>query len=270
MTEGQLCTVRSGDGTTIAYERAGSGPPLVMLGGAFNDRSVCAPLAGLLADVFTTVLVDRRGRGDSGDAIVPHEAVTYTVEREVEDLDAVLAAEGGPAVVLGFSSGATLALHAAAAGVPVRSLVLYEAPFALAGLPAAAPDVPRRLAAMVAEGHLGDAVATMQREVIGLPAEMVEQARRSPGWHDLEEIAQTCVYDATITQAPNVPTDAMRALDVPALVVCGEATWPGLRAAGAALARQLARARYVEVPGGAGHGIAAEPTAELLRSELAA
>lgn len=269
MTAGELCTARSGDGTTIAYERSGVGPPLVMVGGAFTTREVFRPLAELLGDVFTTVLVDRRGRGDSGDAIVPHEAFSYTVDREVEDLEAVVAAEGGRAAVLGFSSGANLALHAAAAGLPVTALVLYEAPFSLAGLPAAAPDVPRRLAGLVAEGHLGDAVATMQREVIGLPAAMVEQARRSPGWHALEELAQTCVYDATITAAPNVPTPAMRALAVPTLVVCGGQTWPTLRAAGAALAGELAAARYVEVPGGAGHEIAAEATAALLRAELA-
>lgn len=269
MATSELLSVRSADGTTIAYERSGTGPPLVLLGGAFTTREVFAPLVGLLADSFTTLAVDRRGRGDSGDAITAREVATYAVDREIDDLEAVIAAEGGRAGVLGFSSGATLALHAAAAGAAVSALVLYEPPFALGGLPAGAADAPRRLAHMIADGHPGDAVATMQREVIGLPAGMVEQIRRSPMWHALEEIAQTVVYDATITAAPNVPTPEMCALEVPALVVCGAATWPGLRASGAALAEALAHARYVEVAGGEGHGLAVEGTASLLRDELA-
>ncbi len=269
MADSELLSARSADGTTIAYARAGTGPPLVLLGGAFTTRDVWAPLAGLLRDAFTTLLVDRRGRGDSGDAITPQEVATYSVEREIDDLDAVIAAEGGRAAVLGFSSGATLALHAAAAGAAISALVLYEPPFALGGLPAAAEDAPRRLARMIADGHPGDAVATMQREVIGLPAHVVEQARSSPMWHALEEIAQTVVYDATLTAAPNVPTPAMCALDVPTLVVCGAETWPALRASAAELAQRLAGARLVELAGGAGHGIAVEETAALLRDELA-
>jgi len=268
MAESELRSARSADGTTIAYERAGNGPLLVCVGGAFNTRDVFAPLAALLHADFTTLLVDRRGRGDSGDAITAQEVVTYTVEREVDDLEAVIAAEGGRAAVLGFSSGATLALHAAAAGAAISALVLYEPPFALAGLPAPAPDAPRRLAQMIVEGHPGDAVATMQREVIGLPAHVVEEARRSPTWLALEDLAQTVVYDATITAAPNVPTPQMRALDVPTTVVCGAATWPGLRSSGRALAGELAHARYVEVVGGAGHGIAVDETAALLRAGL--
>lgn len=267
---GELRRAESVDGTSIAYERAGDGPVLVLLAGAFNTRGTCAELAGLLADDFTTVLVDRRGRGDSTDAIAPDDVASYRVDLEVADLDAVIAAEGGRAAVFGFSSGGTLALHAAAAGSAISGLVLYEAPFALAGLPAPPADAPQRLAALVAEGRRGDAVALMQREVVGLPPEVVEQVRRSPTWPALEEIAQTVVYDATITHAPNVPTPAMRALDVPTLVVCGAATWPALRAAGAALADELVRATYVEVAGGAGHGIAAHATAALLRERLGA
>jgi pimeloyl-ACP methyl ester carboxylesterase len=265
---GELRTVESVDGTTIAYERAGTGPVLVFLAGAFNTRGTCAELAGFLTDDFTTVLVDRRGRGDSTDALAAADVGSYLVDLEVADLDAVVAAEGGRAAVFGFSSGGTLALHAAAAGSAISELVLYEAPFALAGLPAPPADAPGRLAALVAEGRRGDAVALMQREVIGLPAEMVEQARLSPGWPSLEAIAQTVVYDATITHAPNVPSPAMRALDVPTLVVCGAETWPGLRAAGVALADELAYGTYAEVAGGAGHGIAAEATAALLRDWL--
>jgi pimeloyl-ACP methyl ester carboxylesterase len=264
----QLRTVRSADGSTIAYERAGDGPTLVLVGGAFNDRSTCAPLAAALADAFTVVCVDRRGRGDSTDAIAPEDVGTYEVAREVEDLDAVIAAEGGSAAVFGFSSGAVLALHAAAAGSAVSALALYEAPFALGGLPAPDPSVRDRLVALVAAGDRGEAVATMQRDVIGLPPEAVEGARRAPFWPALEAIAPTVVHDATICAAPNVPTAAMRALDVPVLVLAGARSWPGLRSAGRALADELRSARYVEVPGGEGHGIPVEPTAAELRAFL--
>lgn len=267
MTE--LRTVRSADGSTIAYERAGDGPTVVFLAGAFNDRRTCAPLAAQLADAFTVVCVDRRGRGDSTDAIAPQDVGSYEVAREVEDLDAVIAAEGGSAAVFGFSSGAILALHAAAAGSAVTALALYEAPFALGGLPAPDPAVRERLVALVAAGERGEAVATMQRDVIGLPLEAVEGARRSPYWPALEGLAPTVVYDATICAAPNVPTGAMRGLDVPALVLAGASTWPGLRAAGRALADELQAARCVEVAGGEGHGIAVEATARELRAFLA-
>ncbi|GHF19871.1 alpha/beta hydrolase [Amycolatopsis deserti] len=257
-------TVTSADGTTIAYERDGSGPLVVFLGGAFNDRTACAPVAEALRDRYTVVCVDRRGRGDSGDAIPPHEAGAYQVQREVADLDAVIAAEGGPAAVFGFSSGGILALHAAVAGSAVTRLALYEPPFALGGLAGSAKDLPGKLAALVAEGRRGDAVATMQIEGIGLPPESVEQIRRSPMWPGLEAVAQSLVYDAKLTAAPNLPTDAMRALDREVLVLSGSETWPGLRSAAQALPAQLARARYAEVPGGAGHGIPAEATAKVL------
>ncbi|WP_431903899.1 alpha/beta fold hydrolase [Amycolatopsis thermoflava] len=256
--------VTSVDGTPIAYERDGSGPLVVFLGGAFNDRTACAPVAEVLRDRYTVVCVDRRGRGDSGDAIPPHQAATYRVEREVEDLNAVLAAEGGPAAVFGFSSGGILALHAAAAGAAITRVVLYEPPFALGGLAGSARDLSGKLAALIGDGRRGDAVATMQIEGIGLPPETVEQIRRSPMWPQLEAVAQSLVYDATLTAAPNLPTAAMRALDLDVLVLSGSDTWPGLREAARALPAHLARAKYAEVPGGAGHGIPAEATAKVL------
>jgi len=102
--------VISTDGTQIAFERFGSGPPLVMAAGAFNDRSTTEPLGRVLADRAEVFNCDRRGRGDSGDT------APYAVEREIEDLDAVIAAAGGNTSVFGYSSGANLVLKAAAAG----------------------------------------------------------------------------------------------------------------------------------------------------------
>lgn len=262
-------TVISTDGTTIAYEREGTGPTIVFVSGAFNDRTTCAALAERLRDRYTVVCVDRRGRGDSTDAIAPEDAGSYEPQREIDDLDAVIAATGGPAAIFGFSSGAILALQAAVAGSAISHLMLYEAPFAIGGLAGAArPGLPARLAEHIANGEAGDAVATMQIDGIGIPPERVEQFRQSPMWPQLEAIAQTVVYDATICAAPNLPTEAMRELDVPALVLAGSESWPGMREASATLPEHLRRARYVEVPGGAEHGIPAEATADAIDAFL--
>lgn len=262
-------TVTSADGTTIAYDRAGSGPLLVFVPGAFNDRTTCATLADQLRDRYTVVCPDRRGRGDSGDAIAASDVAAYEVQREIEDLDAVIAAEGGEAAVFGFSSGGILALHAAAAGSRITRLALYEPPFALGGLAGSAQEgLPAKLAALIVAGRRGDAVATMQIEGIGLPPEMVEQARRSPMWPRLEALAQTVVYDATLCRAPNLPTPGMARLDIDALVLSGSESWEGVCEAAKALPAHLAKARYAEVAGGAGHGIPAEATAEELDAFL--
>ena len=194
-------TVTSADGTPIGYEKAGSGHPIVFVGGAFNDHTRTAPLAAALAGEFTVVGYDRRARGVSGD-VRP-----YAVAREVEDLAAVMRAAGGAAAVFGFSSGGILALLAATE-LPITHLFLYEAPFAVPGTTRAG-DLPARLDALVRDGRPGDAVALFQTEGIGLPAEMVAQIRQSPMWPALEAIAQSTVYDATITTEYATPTPAM-------------------------------------------------------------
>ena len=119
-------TVTSSDGTTIAYDRSGEGPPLVLIGGALSDRAAAGSLAEALAPRLTAIAYDRRGRGDSGDT------APYAVEREIEDLEAIVAEAGGSAFVFGHSSGAALALEAAARGLPVTKLALYEPPFIVA------------------------------------------------------------------------------------------------------------------------------------------
>jgi pimeloyl-ACP methyl ester carboxylesterase len=249
-------TVISADGTTIAYEKAGSGPPIVLIGGAFNDHTRLAPLAGALAGDFTTVGYDRRARGASGDTR------PYAVEREVEDLAAVLTTVGGEAALFGFSSGGILALHAATS-LPVTHLVLYEVPFATDGPPRPA-DLPARLDALVQAGRPGDAVALFQTEGVGLPPQMVAQIRQSPMWPGLEAIAQSTVYDATLTADYGRLTPAMAAVSVPTLVLTGAGTWPALTAA----AKALPIGRHVEVPGGGDHDIPVAETAALVREFL--
>jgi pimeloyl-ACP methyl ester carboxylesterase len=256
-------TVTSRDGTPIAFETAGHGHPLVFVTGAFNDHTTCADLAHELEDEHTVITYDRRARGASGDT------APYAIDREVEDLTALIDRAGGSAAVFGYSSGAVLALRAAADGAAVTHLALYEAPFALAR-PRTPADLPDRLAALIEQGRPGDAVALFQTAGVGLPPEVVAQIRRSPMWPALEAIAQSVVYDATITTSLAVPTAEMLAVDVPTLVLNGAQTWPMLREAAQALAGAMPAARHMDVPGGADHGIPPAATAAVLRPFLQA
>lgn len=266
-------TVISRDGTPIAYRRAGTGPPIIFASGVFNDHTTCAPLADLLEPEYTVVVYDRRGRGHSGDT------VPYAVEREIDDLAALIDEVGGTAAVFGFSSGAVLALRAAADGLPITHLALYEPPFVVGpdGEGASEDDVARirpvdrldRLTDLVAQGHAGDAVALFQTAHLGLPPEMVEGARQSPMWPGLESMAQSMVYDATLTTVLAVPSAAMTAVTTPTAVINGAETWPGLRTAAIRLAADLPSAQHIELAGGAHHTIAPEPTAQAVREFLA-
>jgi pimeloyl-ACP methyl ester carboxylesterase len=172
--------VTSKDGTSIAYDRLGDGPAVVLVGGAFVDRSENAPLAAELAGRFTTINYDRRGRGASGDT------PPYALRREIEDLEALLAAAGGSTHLYGVSSGGALVLEAAAAEVAVDRIAVYEVPYDLAG------DAPRRhreyvarLEGFLAEGRRGDAAELFMR-LAGASDEMVAGARGSPMWPGLE------------------------------------------------------------------------------------
>jgi pimeloyl-ACP methyl ester carboxylesterase len=197
----------SADGTTIAFETTGDGPPVLIVEGAFCDRRTSAPLATRLADRFTVFSYDRRGRGDSGDS------PQWSVEREVEDLAAVLGAAGGAAAVYGMSSGAVLAAEAAVAGAGVTRLALYEPPVS-------AESMASELAELVSAGRRGDAVAHFLSTGPQVPAEIIAHMRTAPMWAGLEAVAHTLVYDTTITADPTMPTRAS-AVAVPTLVLTG-------------------------------------------------
>jgi pimeloyl-ACP methyl ester carboxylesterase len=170
-------TVTSNDGTTIAFDRAGEGPPIVVVSGGSVDRTSNAPLVPLLADRFTVFNYDRRGRGDSGDT------QPYEVNREIEDIGAVIEAAGGEANLYGTSSGAALALCAAASGqLNLTELALWEAPFIPEGQPCPPADTAAIFRAFVDDGDRGGAVEFFMSKVVGLPDEFVAQARQAPFW----------------------------------------------------------------------------------------
>lgn len=214
-------TVRSADGTTIAYERTGAGPPVVLVDGALCHRAFHGqrPLAARLADRFTVYVYDRRGRGESGDT------APATPEREVEDLAAVLGATGGPAAVFGISSGAALVLRAAAAGLPITRLAVYESPFAPdAPTHAAQKEALRAIRAALAADRRGEALRLFMR-LVGAPAIGVAVMRLTPVWRGMTALAPTLPHDLALLGADDdesaLVTLAWERIRVPVLAVAG-------------------------------------------------
>ncbi len=225
--------VTSGDGTAIALDRLGDGPPVVLVCGASTDRSANAPLAALLARHFTVFNYDRRGRGDSGDK------APYAVEREVEDIDAVITAAGGSAFVYGTSSGGALALEAAGSGLAVTKLALWEPPFSLDESRRPPADLVERYGEMIAAGRRGDAVEFFMAKVVGLPPEFVAYARTQPFWQAQEALAHTLAYDATVMGDGSLPVERSAAVTAPTLVITGGASFPFMRETAQALANVI-------------------------------
>ncbi len=212
-------TVKSKDGTAIAYAEQGSGPALILVGGALGTRAAASgsELAKMLAGDLTLYSYDRRGRGDSGDT------KPYAVEREVEDIEALIEVAGGSAFVYGHSSGAALALEAAARlGGKVKALALYEAPY---GSPAGGngyDDYEPKLNRLLAAGKRGEAVELFM-SVVEVPPEMIAGMRKSPGWAAMEAIAPTLAYDAACMNGFIVPYDRAATIQTPTLLMSGGA-----------------------------------------------
>jgi pimeloyl-ACP methyl ester carboxylesterase len=259
-------TVRSKDGTTIAFDAYGDGQPLIMIDGAtayraFNPTN--AEVGKLLGDGFRVYAYDRRGRGESTDT------APYAVEREIEDLAALIDDAGAPAMVFGWSSGAVLALDAAAAGLPITRLALFEPPFVVDdGRPPLPAEYVQRLDASVAGGRRGDAVELFMTAAAGMPAEAVAGIRESPFWPAVEAVAHTIAYDGRImgtTMSGNpLPRDRWAAVTVPVLVMHGTGTMPWLITAAQALADLLPTATLRPVPGEQ-HSTTADVLAPTLR-----
>jgi pimeloyl-ACP methyl ester carboxylesterase len=224
--------VTSKDGTPLAIDAVGAGPAVVCVGGALNDRHSTAPVAAAMTG-FTVYSYDRRGRGDSGDT------PPYAVEREIEDLAAVIEAAGGSAMVYGMSSGGVLALRAAMAGVPITRLALYEPPL---NAPPGPPDYAARLAAATPS----EALELFLSGVMGMPEEALAGMRRSPMWPALESLAPTLRYDNEVMADGTIP--AVATLTTPTTVLAGTASPGWLRETAKALAAALPIATTRELP----------------------
>ncbi|MCB5165653.1 alpha/beta hydrolase [Streptomyces bambusae] len=249
-----MTTVQSADGTTIAYTKSGEGEPLILVGGSFSERAhpTMAQLADELAAHFTVYNYDRRGRGDSGDAD------EYAVEREIEDLAALITEAGGSAKVFGLSAGGVLALKAAASGLPITKLALYDTPFVTDETgPTPPADFTEQLREKAAADR-GDAVEFFMVQGMGAPAEAVAGMRFAPFWAGLEALAHTLPYDSAIMGDFSLPTDELAKVEVPTLVVYGENVAPWLANSAQKVAETLTDAKHHALPG---QDIAVDPAA---------
>ena len=240
----------SADGTRIAYEVHGAGPALVFVDGAMCQRTLgpSAAVAKVLAADFRVHVYDRRGRGESDLGATP-----WSIDREIDDLAAVIDAAGGSAHVFAHSSGAALALDAARRGVPIDRLALYEVPFILDDSRAPHPtDTPQSIQELVDGDRRGEAVRTFMR-MVGLPAPFIGLMRVLPAWKTMTAIAHTLSYDLTIVnphqQGEPLPEGRFADVHQPTLVFAGGKSPQHMRTAQQGIANALPDARLVTLPG---------------------
>jgi len=256
--------VRSADGTPIAYERLGDGPPIILLGGALTSGLRSFPsfvdLARALSSTFTVFTYDRRGRGESSNN------EPYAVDREIDDLEALIAEAGGAAYVHGRSSGAVLALAASARGAAIAKLSLFEPP-----LPggAADPGLAAWRSEQIASGRRGEVVEQFLADDVRLPSGAITGMRQGPAWAQLEAVAHTIAHDVAITGDPALWSERARSVSVPTLVLDSDASPKHLRAAARTAAEALPAARHRTVAGGV-HDAPAEILAPVLAEFFAA
>src|ERR671911_53544 len=236
--------VTSRDGTQIAFDRLGDGPPVVVVGGQLCDRALTRSTAEELAKHFTVFNYDRRGRGDSGDT------APYAVEREIEDIGALIVEAGGTASVYGHSSGAGLVLHAAAHGLPIAKIVLHDPPYAPDGDEEArriSREYGENLRAMLSDDRRGDAVELFMT-MVGMPQEMIEGMRHTPRWAGLQAMAPTLAYDSEVMgdigRDGTIPVEQASRVRVPALVLTGGADYPWMTDVGRRLAEAMPNGQH--------------------------
>jgi len=225
-------TLTSKDGTRIAYEQSGKGPAIILVLGAFNDRSAGAALGQSLKQYFTVFNYDRRGRGESTDT------APYAIEREIEDLHALITEAGGSAFVFGYSSGAILALRAAADGLAIPKLALYDPPPTGGKAGTLAPELSR----LIEANRRGDAVELFQTDAVGIPSEIVVNMRHAPFRPALEAIAHTLIYDSIILAA--LPNNMPETVGIPTLVLSAEKMPPIMHQSAQSLANALPKGQH--------------------------
>lgn len=254
--------VTSKDGTEIAYDKQGKGPAVILVSGALSAHTSASELAHLLAPYFTVYGYDRRGRGESADT------KPYSVQREVEDLDALIDEAGGSAHVYGKSSGACLALEAASSlGDKVKKLALYEAPYSDAERAAREwMEFRSKLDELLAVDRRADAVVLFMK-FVGAPDEAIAGMKASPSWPGMVVMAPTLAYDnAIVGEDRSVPLEVASGVKAPTLVMDGGVslkTMPFMRPTADKLARSIPDARRCTIEG-QGHDVDAKVVAPIL------
>jgi pimeloyl-ACP methyl ester carboxylesterase len=235
-------SINSKDGTTIAYDITGKGPCIILVNGALGHRKLQGEkeLASMLVNRFTVVYYDRRGRGESTDT------KPYTVEKEIEDLEALINEVGGKAFLYGASSGAALALLTATrlGSQKVMKLSMYEPPYgayAKKGKDAFA-EIKNKISKLIEAGKSGDAVAVFF-ESIGTPSDAIQNMKSSPDWQQIEKVAHTLVYDFEVLGNGDVPQDVAKSISMPTLVLDGEKSFDFVHATADTLGKFITGAR---------------------------
>lgn len=256
-------TVTSKDGTTLAFDRTGTGTPLILVSGAVQYRAFdfgSVRLTDLLSQHFTVIHYDRRGRGDSGDT------QPFAVQREIEDIEALIDSAGGSAFVYGISSGAALAMESAVAlgAGKVKKLAMYEAPYnADPAARQAWREYRTKLAELLAADRRGDAMILFMM-LVGMPQEHTEGMRQSPEFPLFEAVAPTLAYDAAVLgDEADVPTDHAARVTMPTLVMDGGASYPFMHTAAVALAAAMPAGQHRTLEGQT-HDVAPDVLAPVL------
>lgn len=262
-----MTTVTSKDGTKIAYDKLGTGPAVILVGGGLDDGSENAPLAAELAKQFTVYNYARRGRADSGDT------QPYALEREIEDIDALITEAGGSAHLFGLSSGGALALEAAAAGLAIDKLAVYEVPYSMGDEAVQYwQDYVKELTTALADNRRDDALALFMK-LAGSSDEDIEGAKNSPFWSGVQSIAHTLAYDAACLGDGQPPTARLATITQPTLVATGTVIDPhmaGLQPsffdeAADAIARSIPHAKR-QIIEGQSHQVDAQALSQILSS----
>ena len=254
-------TLLSRDGTMIAFTKRGSGPPLIIVDGAFcyRENGPATELASLLAQHFTVFTYDRRGRGESGDT------APYAVKREIEDLQAIANEAGAPPFVLGVSSGGALILQAVAGGVAVKKIALYEPPYVKIGNAIPTEVVKARLQTFVSAGDRAGAVSYFLTDIYGAPRAFVfaMPLLMPNAWRRNKSVANTLLYDLTILDDRSVLHERSSAISIPTLVVGGEKSPKELHDAvvNVTSALPIAQSRFLN---GQDHNISSQALAPVL------
>ena len=235
------------DGTTIAYEKSGEGPPIVLLGGGFRDHTVFDSLVPHLAPHLTTYVYDRRGRGESGDS------PNYSIQREVEDLTAVIeeaARETGEQVsVFGGSTGGILSLETVMAGVKLKKLALLEPPYRMPGFQKPPADFAERLNELLAQERRSEASEYFLAELVGFSQEEIDHWKSGPMWAANEVMAHTLPYDTALCGDGRLPVERIAETDIESIVISSDSTGGWLLAAAEATAEALPNGKHVVLPG---------------------
>jgi pimeloyl-ACP methyl ester carboxylesterase len=246
-TMSDLSTVTSADGTTIAYEKLGSGPAIIVISNVAEDHTGVAGVAKALSEHFTVISFDRRGRGASGDP------QPYDPAREIEDIAALIDLAGGSAALTSGSGGCGLTLDAASAlGDKITGLYLYEPPFIVDDQKAPVPaDYLEHQEALVAAGQRSEAVEYFMTELIGVPAEYLPMMKADPSWDEMARYAHTYAYDGRILRGLQdgkpLPTDRWT-ITAPIAVAVGGNGEPFIRTGAEALAKILPNVTILTLP----------------------